>query len=268
MNLKKKFNDWRKLARATTGWCVGFDILNTLSFRLHWKARFGIPVRFRPHRDLPFYMRLGTTDWSTFTVTFLLDEYGFVREKIPALRTIVDLGANIGDSARYLADAYPEANIVAIEPDSGNYKICRKNMERIKSSDRITCKQCFVGAQRGYAGIDRSKSEWEYSMDRTASSAERIPIITMSDLLSEFKFTEIDLLKCDIEGAEAELFHECSGWISRIRYIAIETCPPYSVAILEQELAATGIQFIKLHHAAPDGFHELALFRRSEVNLA
>ena len=210
-------------------------------------------------------MRLGTTDWSTFTVTFLLDEYRFVLDKIPTVRSIVDLGANIGDSARYFADAYPEVNILAIEPDFGNFEICKRNLNQIKSPVRIKCKQCFVGAQSGYAGLDRSKGEWEYSMDRTASAKERIPVVTMSDLIREFNFAEIDLLKCDIEGAEEELFNECSSWISQIKHIAIETCPPYSVAILEQKLASTGVQFVKLHHEAPDGFHELALFRRADV---
>jgi FkbM family methyltransferase len=266
MNLIRQFSRARKVAEKTTGWCALFEVLNTLSTRLHWKSRLGIPLIFR-RRNLPFYMRLGTTDWETFNVTFLLDEYGFVRDKIPALKTIVDLGANIGDSARYFADVYPKARIVAIEPDSGNYNICRKNMERISPSGRVSCKQCFVGSHLGYAGVDRSQGEWGYRMDRTALAVERVPVVTMVDLMLEFGFTEIDLLKCDIEGAEAELFHECSGWISRIRHLAIETSPPYSVAILERELAASGTQFIKLHHAAPDGIHELALFRRQDIAL-
>jgi FkbM family methyltransferase len=262
MDLTKTIENCRKLARKTTWWCAVFEILNTLFIRLHWKSHWGIPVSFHRQRNIPFYMRLGTTDWDTFTVTFLLDEYGFVCKHLPKLRTIVDLGANIGDSVRYFADAYDEGKILAIEPDADNYKMCKKNVERINTSDRIRCKQCFVGARSGYSGIDRSKGEWSYTMNRTATAEERIPVVTISDLMQEFGFNEIDLLKCDIEGAEAELFHECSGWIFQIHHLAIETCPPYSVALLENELAASGTHFVKLYHEVPDGFHELALFRR------
>ncbi len=265
MNLKNQINNFRYLAAKTSGGCALFNFFNTVFTRLNWKSKLGIPVGFQQKRGVPFYMRLGTTDWETFNVTFLLDEYKFVIDQVPKLKTIVDLGANIGDSARYFADSYPEARIVAIEPDSGNYKICAKNMERITPSGRVSIKQCFVGSYPGFAGVNRSQGEWGYSMDRATSAVERIPVVTMANLMQEFGFAEIDLLKCDIEGAEVELFQECSGWISRIRHLAIETCPPYSISILEQKLAASGIQFIKLHHGAPDGVHELALFRRSDI---
>jgi len=207
-------------------------------------------------------MRLGTTDWSTFRVTFLYDEYGFVRQHLPTVRTIIDLGANIGDSVRYFADTYPEAEILAVEPDAGNYAVCQKNAAMMVPSERVRCKQCFVSSHPGYAGIDRSKGEWEFRMDQTVSAAEQIPVVTIGELLREFKIAEVDLLKCDIEGEEVELFRRCSDWIFRIRHLAIETSPPYSVSALEKDLERNGAKFKKLHHSAPDGYHELALFSR------
>jgi FkbM family methyltransferase len=265
MNLTHKLKEWRELATATNWRCVGFDILNLLSTRLRWKSSTGVAVPYRLPENEAFYVRLGTTDWSTFRITFVFDEYGFVGEQIPTLKTVVDLGANIGDSTRYFMEAYPGAEIVAIEPDLGNFEMCRKNVARLTKAGRVNCKQCFVGAEAGHAGVDRSEGEWSYAMDRSATAAEKIPVVTMSDLMQEFHFSEVDLLKVDIEGAEVELFQDCSGWISRIRHIAIETQPPYSVALLEKDLAAAGAAFVKLHHAAPDGYHELALFRRADV---
>lgn len=265
MDLAKKMHDWRALARATNAWYVGLDILNTVCLRLRWKFGFGLPVRTRSADTTPFFIRPGTTDWSTYKITFLSDEYGFVRDSVPTPRSVVDLGANIGDSTRYFADIYPDATIIAIEPDAGNFEMCRKNVERTVPSGRVACKQCFVGAQAGEAGIDRSQGEWAYAMDRSGAAAEQIPVITMSDLMREFNLAEVDLLKCDIEGAEEELFRDCSAWISRVRHLAIETCPPYSITRLEKDLAHAGASFVKLHHTAPDGFHELALFRRQDV---
>ncbi len=240
-------------------------MLNRAFIRLKLKSQIGLPVKIFKNSNHSFYMRLGTTDWDTFNVTILLNEYGFVRNRVRMLETIVDLGANIGDSTRFFAEEYLKAKIIAIEPDSGNFRICRKNVQHLESIGRVICKQCFIGAVPGYAVIDRSKGEWNYSMDRNSAKGDVIPVITINQIMADYDLKEIGLLKCDIEGGESELFSDCSSWISRVKYLAIETNPPYSADILEAALMVSGGDFVRIHHAVPDGFHELVLFGRRDV---
>jgi FkbM family methyltransferase len=263
--IKQQIRRSRELSAQTTIWCALFEILNRAFIRLKMKNQLGLPVKVVKNAKKFFYMRLGTTDWDTFNVTFLLNEYGFVRNRVPMVDSIVDLGANIGDSTRFFSEQYPNAKIVAIEPDYGNFKICRKNVQHLESSNRVFCKQCFVGATSGYAVVDRSKGEWSYRMDRNSSYGDKIPVITIKQIMAEFNLEEIGLLKCDIEGGECELFSDCSGWITRVKYLVIETNPPYSVDILEAALIAAGGEFVRIHHLVPDGFHELALFGRRDL---
>ena len=63
-------------------------------------------------------------------------------------------------------------------------------------------------------------AEWGYRMIAAADGA--IPVITMPRLLADAGIDEIDVLKCDIESAEAELFAECRRWIERVRTMNVE----------------------------------------------
>jgi hypothetical protein len=46
----------------------------------------------------------------------------------------------------------------------------------------------------------------------------------------------VDLLKIDIEGAEAEIFANCQTWISRIKNLMIELHSPYSEDLFLNDL--------------------------------
>lgn len=47
--------------------------------------------------------------------------------------------------------------------------------------------------------------------------------VTFADVLAQCKTPEIiDLVKCDIEGAETEVFADGSAWICRVRFLIVE----------------------------------------------
>ena len=51
---------------------------------------------------------------------------------------------------------------------------------------------------------------------------------TMQQILAQASDPQVvDLLKCDIEGAEAELFADCGPWIRRMKSIVVELHAPY-----------------------------------------
>jgi hypothetical protein len=73
---------------------------------------------------------------------------------------------------------------------------------------------------------------------------------------------KIDLLKCDIEGTESELFANCKDWISRVDHLIVETLAPYRVADLTQHLREAGWPFDVLSEFQDDKLG-LAFFRRN-----
>ena len=52
----------------------------------------------------------------------------------------------------------------------------------------------------------------------------------------------VDYAKIDIEGAERELLSRNTGWAERVRTLAVEIHPPYSIESCERDLSALGFR--------------------------
>ena len=86
-------------------------------------------VLFRVDRkgvSFPIYLRLNSSDVPTYEDLFAKGDYGFSVQKSPT--TIVDAGANIGLASVIFANRWPDATIIAIEPEAGNFDLLKKNV--------------------------------------------------------------------------------------------------------------------------------------------
>jgi hypothetical protein len=82
-------------------------------------------------------------------------------------------------------------------------------------------------------------------VDAKPDQSQSVQVRTIPQILDECRVAdrEIDLLKCDIEGAERELFSECAEWIQRVRTIVIEIHAPYTVDAMGEDLRRAGAAF-------------------------
>ncbi|HLH56777.1 MAG TPA: FkbM family methyltransferase [Verrucomicrobiae bacterium] len=203
-----------------------------------------VQVRLRRHRH-PFHVRLASTDWLVLEEIFHRGEYSVVEREIQQARFIVDLGANAGFSVRYWNALYPQAQILAVEPHPGNCRVCEKNIKAAKIGDRIKLVQGGVGATRGRAELLEAGGEWGYQVSgNEMQNGIAVEIYPLETLLNDaIRDGIVDLLKCDIEGAERDLFAQCAAWIHRVSAIVVELHPPYGLAALKSDIARAGGQF-------------------------
>jgi FkbM family methyltransferase len=202
-------------------------------------------LRLKGLRD-PLLFRLGSTDILVIEEIFLKGEYDCVLNsdlKDPAL--IVDLGANSGYSVRLWSQKYTTGRIIAVEPDPENARMCRMNCRLGKCLDRVDVIPAFVGGREGKATLINSGSEWSYTMSKGAESGKQsIDVMTIPQILAQVGAKGcIDLLKCDIEGTERELFEHAHDWLRRVRNIVVELHAPYELGHLKQQLADAGASF-------------------------
>ena len=204
-----------------------------------------VRVRLRGHES-PFYLRLSSTDWLVLEEIFHQGEYAFVGDHIRNARSIVDLGANAGFTVRYWHRLFPWASMIAVEPDPSNCQTCRQNISAAGISARVTLVQAGVGARPGRAELVNAGGEWAYQV-HAGDGGRGIPvqIYRLEDILERYApGRTIDLLKCDIEGGERELFAECGPWIERVKAIVIELHPPYGLSDLQSDLARANAPFV------------------------
>jgi FkbM family methyltransferase len=145
---------------------------------------------------------------------------------LSSVRTIVDAGANIGTASIFLLRTYPDATVIALEPEPGNFEILQKNLSYY-SPRAIPVRKALWHHPEVLSlarGSFRDGGEWSTQVKSTGDrGADTVEGVTLPDLMAAHKLTTIDILKVDIEGAERFIFREdVSAWLDKVRCIAIE----------------------------------------------
>ncbi len=197
--------------------------------------------------DQPAWIRCGNSDFLVFHEIFEEGEYrDIARWHLPHDAKILDLGGNVGLAALYFGSTLPDSRIVVVEPDHENCQSIARNCEYMARSERVQIVEAFVAANDGSAAINRNARSWAFKMAseaQTREATERIRCISIPTLLQESGFDRVDLIKCDVEGAEAEIFVNCRNWIGRIGHLIVETHVPYRNEQLYADLRAAGWDF-------------------------
>lgn len=236
----------------------------------------------------PFWFRLGSTDFHTALEVFCEGEYAEVVGALAGIPggagVVVDLGSNVGYSAMVWRAAWPGCTVVAVEPDEGNLELARANLEAATARVAVEGKGGAGGTGRnlylhaavsdrpGRGSLDRSDGAWAYRLAEGRGLAEveaEVEVVTMGRVLAMLPAGVcVDLLKCDIEGAEAAVFGPSGGageWLGRVRHLVVETHAPYSLGELEADLTAAGAGWERLsvsHHGTTAvGFYRLGAGR-------
>ncbi len=200
-----------------------FGVKGILNFAL---IRYGSPHRVRKLflKGIiePIYLRCDTTDPGTMREVFFDRDYDV--ETDHKIDCIVDAGANIGMTAVYFANKYPDATTLAIEPEVNNFTLLKKNTAKYP---RIIPIQAALWNHTGLIQLhDPGRGEHGYvtreEQANSDASTHAVPSVTMSDLMSRFSISMIDLFKVDIEGAEKEVFETSEAWIDKVALIIVE----------------------------------------------
>jgi FkbM family methyltransferase len=135
---------------------------------------------------------------------------------------IIDCGANIGLSAVWYANTYPNAKIIAIEPDINNFVFLKKNT---KAYPNVKCLNKAVWPyETSMSIVDKGTGNWGLqTIESKTKTGNNIDAVSISTVMDQFQINFIDILKIDIEGAEKELFSKnYESWLSKTGVIAIE----------------------------------------------
>jgi FkbM family methyltransferase len=135
-------------------------------------------------------------------------------------KIIIDGGAYVGYTALFFTKKYPDAKIIAIEPDDKNYE---RLLANCSGQPNIIPIKAALWNSNSYLRTFKLKNQYSWQIQVKEVPISRIKGITINDLLDKYKISEIDLLKIDIEGAEKYLFSAgYSDWIHKVRTMIIE----------------------------------------------
>ncbi len=141
------------------------------------------------------------------------------------VRVIVDAGANIGVETLRFRHFHPEARIVAIEPDSGNFAILTRNAG---SDDKIELIKSGLWSHKCRLHLIAGESAEGFRAEEVDGEPQPsdVDAVSIPSIMQSFGLGEIDILKMDIEGAEFQVFTapDVESWIQRVKVLIFE-CP-------------------------------------------
>jgi FkbM family methyltransferase len=139
------------------------------------------------------------------------------KQELPSNPFIIDCGANIGLSVIYMKNLYPDAKIVAFEPDPRNFELLKKNVDNFDLGE--------VEIRREAVWIENTILQFssEGSMSsRIGNNDARNTIPVKAIRLKDYINKKVDFLKLDIEGAEYQVMKDISEQLYLVHHLFLE----------------------------------------------
>jgi FkbM family methyltransferase len=151
----------------------------------------------------------------------------FCREDYAAghvLRTVVDIGSNIGISALYFLTRTPESRCFLYEPVPRNVERLRENLAGFEERFELT--QSAVAVSAGTAGFGVEDSGRYGGIGVVTGQTIEVTCLGINDVLERAlePASMIDVLKIDTEGTELEILGGVRPeLLDRVRTVYLET---------------------------------------------
>jgi FkbM family methyltransferase len=162
-----------------------------------------VRVKFRSGSTV----RCRVSEFWPFVEIFANEEYESDRIPWQSLRSVIDVGANVGAAALWFARRAPEARIVAVEPDHSALSLLAANVSAEGLSGRVEILPVAVTGERGQVFLNRTSGFSLLTRTSRQRGLDTPPVssLTLTDLLERAELFQLDLLKLDCEGAEFEI---------------------------------------------------------------
>lgn len=169
------------------------------TFRFHWGG-----VEYPSASDLR----------GQYSEIFVRRHYAFQARRADPV--IIDGGGNIGMSAIWFKQAYPEARVTVYEADPALAALLARNLAAAGMTD-VTVRNAAVWIHDGVVAFDNLGQD--KGAVRTTGSIQ-VPCVDLAAALPE----HVDLLKLDVEGAEFPILERlcATGSLARVQNLVAE----------------------------------------------
>lgn len=161
---------------------------------------------------------------------------------VSGVKTILDVGANVGAASVYLAMSYPEARVYAFEPGSDALSLLRGNVEQLGN---VSIFPFGLYDQDKTLPLFHGKNDSVESSlcasTRTAPGAERVRLQCASQFLSDNGIANVDILKIDTEGCELPILRSLSAYLPEVKVLYVEYHSERDRRMIDEMLAQTHV---------------------------
>lgn len=164
-------------------------------------------------------------------------------QKYPGM-TVIDVGANVGDTIAILKSAV-DVPVIGIEGDDISYSYLEKN---IKQFSNVHVVKTFLGEKKQDVKASMNKIGWNNTIIPDADGVQQISFKTLDDVITSGGFgnAEIKLLKVDVEGFDTIVLRGASEIIQKHKPVVFFEYNRKSMKLINEEGLPTILSFDKL----------------------
>ena len=179
------------------------------------RGRIAVPLTLRWYHGTRVDVLLGNDNSLCLYVcgSFEPNEFAFLDRMLQPGMVFVDVGANDGYYTLFAANRVgPSGRVLAVEPSSRERSNLERNIARNRLAN-VTVLPVALGAESGNA--DLRLAQGKHSGHNTlgnfandgvlAESVETVEVLTLDRVVSDLALTKLDVVKIDVEGAEASV---------------------------------------------------------------
>ncbi len=190
----------------------------------------------------------------------------------PPPAAVADLGANHGFYALRVKQKFPQCRMVCVEPNPYVFPLLEKNL-RANGFGDVAAVHAAVAASDGPMDFELVRAVHSIS-GRGLSLVERswmrpefvervqVPGARLERLLDEQGFDRIDILKVDVEGAEADVLADARRVLPRVDRAVVERHSPELGERVACLLAEEGLDLVFDEDPAGERYYADMYFRR------
>lgn len=144
--------------------------------------------------------------------------------QLPAGATIIDVGANVGDTLASMVGGAPQARYLCIEPDPEFFHRLQSNAERVRLSAptvSVSCHQALIGREVASAMLEGS-----HGSRHAVPSSSGMRSVTLDELAGELALGSITLLKSDVDGYDYDVLAAADRIIRTQQPLLFFECQP------------------------------------------
>jgi|GEM_PF-5589233 len=158
------------------------------------------------------------SDCGIFLEHFLRDEYRLMQLRKGAV--VIDVGAQIGVSALICSKRRSAKQVICFEPSSDNFKLLQKNIA-INSCRGVQLHRVALSDKTGTAALHlRGTATHSLKDSWPGYGCETVAMDVLDNYTFDLK--KIDLIKIDVEGAEADVLRGSSKTLTKTDRVIVE----------------------------------------------
>jgi FkbM family methyltransferase len=131
--------------------------------------------------------------------------------------TLLDIGANIGYVSACFLSKVPDSTAIAVEPQPKVVDLLRANLDQFSSRANVVPVAISDRDGEGQLQIDRANRGASRLTSEDSPHAAKVNVWSPERLFDTLQPARIDLIKIDVEGHEASVFHGLEPFLAKYR---------------------------------------------------